>query len=176
MVLFLLYMKAELENVSSISLKKDENLCLTVKNPLSDYEVREKVVMNPSESVEQAEGSRVAEHHFSLKWEGCKKASTLTFLTAAEVKTALKKKKKIELPRDYTADDSGNFVPIFAMECRGLEPTAFFPMGDEVIVTSEGGAEFNSDVDLSEGDWGDYDEENDQPVSISDVEFKWESV
>ena len=176
MVLFLLSIQAELENVSAVSLVKGENLCLTVKNPLSDYEVREKVVINPSETVEQDEHDRSGEHHFRLTWEGSKKASTLRILTAAQVKTALKKKKGIQLPRSYTAEDAGSFVPILAVECRGLEPTAFFPMGNEFTVTSEGGAEFNSDVDLSEGDWADYDADNDQPVSISDIAFKWDSV
>ena len=48
MVVFMLYMKAELENVACISMRKDDDLCITVKNPLSDYEVREKVIFNPS--------------------------------------------------------------------------------------------------------------------------------
>jgi Eukaryotic protein of unknown function (DUF866) len=168
MVLFLLYMKAELENVESISLRYDANLCLSVKNPLSDYEVREKVVMNPSETIEQDEGSRETPHHLALKWDGSKKASILTVLTEAEAKTALKKLKKgsknsgIPPCGKYTADDSGQWRAILALETRGLEPFAFFPMGNgDFVVTSSGGKEFAQDVDLSEGDWADYDEEND---------------
>jgi len=39
-------------------------------------------------------------------------------------------------------------------------------------VVSEGGVVFEEDVDLSEGDWGDYDEENDTAVSVNEFESK----
>ena len=162
MVLFLLYIKAELENVGSVALKRDVNLCFNVRNPLSDFEIREKVVLNPSETVEQEEGAREPPHHFTLKWEGNKKASYSIVLTEAEVKTALKKKKGVEVPREYTSDDSGNWIPILAVDCRGLEPFGFFPMGGEFVVKSTGGKHFDDgEMDFGEGDWADYDEEND---------------
>lgn len=180
MVLALLYLKAELEDVSSITLRRDQNLCLSVRNPLSDYEVRDKVVMNPAETVEQEEGLREPPHHFGLKWEGSKKTSTLIVLDEKEAKSAIKSKKKKgsdELqPRDYTGEDSGSWVPILAVACRGLEPIAFFPLGDDFTVTSSGGTHFASDIDFSEGDWADYDEENDAAVSVSEIEFKWEML
>jgi Eukaryotic protein of unknown function (DUF866) len=176
MVLLLLHLKADLENVASVKLLKDVNLCISVKNPLSDFETREKVTVNPSETVEQEVNSREPPHHLRLKWDGAKKASTLTVLDDAGAKAALKKKKGAEVPRDYTADDSGNFVPILLVECRGLEPYSFHPMGNDFVVTSSGGTQFSDDVDLSEEDWADYDAENDLPVSVSAVEFRWESV
>lgn len=178
MVVFMLFMKAELENISSISLKKDENLRLSVKNPLSDFECRDKIIVNPTDFVEQDDNSREPDHNFALTWEGSKKKSTLTVLTTEQAKTILKKKKGAVLPKDnYSAEDSGHFVPILAVECRGLEPSAFFPMGQEFTATSEGGFEFDAEaVDLSEGDWADYDADNDLAVSISDIEFKWEAV
>lgn len=135
--------------------------------------------MNPSETVEQEENAREPPHHFRLNWEGNKKPSTLTFLDDAATKTNLKKKKNVQLPRSYTSDDTGSWVPMLAVDCRGMEPYAYFPMGDdnnEFVITSAEGTEFTEDVDLSEGDWADYDAENDQPVSMSDIEFKWESV
>ena len=51
-------------------------------------------------------------------------------------------------------------------------------MDGDFVVTSEGGTIFTTeDMDLvSEGDWADYDAENDAPVSLSEVEFKWEAV
>ena len=170
-------MKSELDGIQQIELKKDANLSVSVRNPLSDWETREKVVFNASELVEQEEGSRQNPHHFSIKWEGNKKACTLEVLDDAAAKSALKKKKnKDDTPRCVTEDDSGNWVPILAMECRGLEPYAYHPLGNEFIVTSTGGATFTDDVDVSEGDWGDYDEENDAAVSANEVEFKIESV
>ena len=73
MVLFILCMKAELDGVEKLSLLKNTNLCFSVRNPLSDYEVREKIVFNPSETLDQDEGDRDPPHHFAVKWEGSKK-------------------------------------------------------------------------------------------------------
>jgi hypothetical protein len=186
MVLFVLCIKAELEGVASVKLRDDvSSLCFTVKNPLSNYETREKIIVNTAEHVEQEdENSREPSCHFALKWEGAKKRSTLTVLTEAEAKTAMKKsssskkgKANPNVPREMTAEDSGgenNWVPILAMECRGLEPTHYFPAtSDEFVVMSEGGTTFTEDIDLSEGDWGDYDADHDASVSVSDFESKF---
>ena len=177
MVVFMLYMKAELENVACISMRKDDDLCITVKNPLSDYEVREKVIFNPSVLLEPEENSRSDPCHFLLKWEGNKKPCTLTVLTEQEVKTALKKKslQKEFQPADYT--ESGEWQPILCCECRGLEPTTYFPGTTEFIIQSSGGTKFTEDIDLSDPDgWTDYDADHDLPVAVSQIEFKWESV
>ena len=112
--------------------------------------------------------------------EGQKKFSTLIVLDEEGAKSAFKKMKKkggkkkgdVDVPRDMIADDSGEYVPVLAMECRGIEPYAFHPLGNEFKVTSSGGAVFEEDVDLSEGDWGDYDEENDEAVGVNEFESK----
>uniref|UniRef100_A0A7S2USF6 Uncharacterized protein n=1 Tax=Attheya septentrionalis TaxID=420275 RepID=A0A7S2USF6_9STRA len=180
MVLFLLVVKAELEGVSEASLVRDANLCISIRNPLSDYEIREKVVLNPSEFVEQQENSKEPPCHFTIKWEGSKKRSTIQVLDDAAIKSALKKKNKKgksndeSMPRSLTV--SGEFVPILALECRGVEPYAFHCLGNEFAVISEGGAKFDEDVDLSDGDWGDYDAEHDASVSISEFEAKFISA
>jgi Eukaryotic protein of unknown function (DUF866) len=179
MVLYLLYMKAEAENVGSVDLRPDSNLRISVRNPLSDCETREDVVFNPHETVDQDESSREPPHHFTLKWEGSKKPSILRALDATEAATALKKNKKHKLgsPRSYVgAEDSGNWVPLLAVECRGLEPYAFKPMKDEFVIVSEGGFRFEEDIDLGEGEWADYDAENDCPVSLQEIQFKFEAV
>ena len=179
MVLFVLQIKAELDGVQSLSLLKSTNLCFSIRNPLSDFETREKVVFDPSETLEQDDGDREPAHHFSVKWEGSKKQSTLIVLSSQEAKAALKKKQKKgkkgqddHLPRDLTADDNDDYVPVLVMECRGLEPYAFHAMGSEFKVVSEGGKVFDDDVDLSEGDWGDYDEENDAAVGVNEFESR----
>ena len=78
----------------------------------------------------------------------------------------------VGIPRDVTNDDSGNYVPVLAMECRGLEPYAFHILGNEFKVTSVGGTVFDEDVDLSDGDWGEYDEEYDAAVGVNDFASK----
>jgi hypothetical protein len=162
-----------------LSLDANANICISVRNPLSDYEVREKVAFSINETVEKEENSREPECHFVLKWEGAAKRSTLIVLDGTATKAALKKKKKFKDEfsyLSYTADHNGNYVPVLAFECRGMEPYAFHCLGDEFVVESEGGIRFESDVDLSDGDWGEYDEENDAAVSISDFETKIEAV
>ena len=162
---------------SSVELRPDANLRISVKNPLSDDEVRENVVFNPVETVEQEEGAREPPYHFALKWEGSKKTSILQVLDEKETASALKKKKyKGEKPRAYSGNDNGQWVPLLAMECRGLEPYAFHPMKDEFIINSEGGVRFEDDIELGEGEWTDYDAENDVPVSMDGIEFKFEAV
>ena len=167
----------------SLSIKPDANISVSVRNPLSDFEVREKVAFPLNETVE-AENDKEPACHFALKWEGSPKRSVLTVLSPAELKTAAKKSNKKKksasngpVPKTaYEAEDSGQWVPILAMECRGLEPYAFHALGDEFVVESEGGARFDEEVDLSETDWADYDPENDMAVSISDFETKFESM
>ncbi|OEU17130.1 hypothetical protein FRACYDRAFT_207458 [Fragilariopsis cylindrus CCMP1102] len=178
-VIFILFMKAETENVGEIELRSDINLRISVKNSLSE-ETRENIVFNRSETVEQYEGDREAPYHFSLRWEGSKKPSILRALNDKEIATALKKKKKYKggLPRKFTGDDGDclSWVPLCAFECRGLEPYAFHPMTDEFVITSENGFRFDEDIELEDNEWADYDAENDVPVSIQDVEFKFEAV
>ncbi|GFH51319.1 hypothetical protein CTEN210_07795 [Chaetoceros tenuissimus] len=182
MVVYILYVKAELEGIGSISISPTANLCMDVRNPSTGDEIRERVVIDPNEFVEQEEGAREPPHHFSLKWEDSKKASTLTVLSAAELKTALKKKKgksKGKDPymiRNVTAEDNNEYVPVAAFETRGIEPYAFHPMGGEFIVESEAGMQFDAeDVDLSD-DWADYDTENDIAVSITEFQSKFDGT
>lgn len=177
----MLFIKAEVENVGEIQLRTgDVNLRISVRNSLSDWEKRDDVVFNPSELVEQDdESSREPPSHFSIKWEGSKKASVLRYLDAKETATALKKKKKHKggSPRTFTGDDGNDaWVPILAVECRGLEPYDFRPMKDEFIITSENGYVFDEDVEFEDGEWADYDADNDCPVSISELQFKFEAV
>ncbi len=144
-------------------------------------------MIDPSELIDN-DDTKEPPYHFGIRWEGSKKTSVLTVLDMESVKTALKqgtkKGKKAKagevdprMPRSYTDEDNQSFVPILAMECRGIEPFAFHPMGGEFIVESEGGVKFDGDdVDLSEGDWADYDENNDQAVTISEFESKFDTL
>jgi Eukaryotic protein of unknown function (DUF866) len=76
--------------------------------------------------------------------------------------------------KSITAEQSGQWVPVVAFDCRGLMPIMWHPHTD-FVVSSTGGTVFN-EVDLSEGDWGEYDEEHDLAMSITDIEHKWETT
>ncbi|OEH79440.1 TBC domain-containing protein [Cyclospora cayetanensis] len=56
--------------------------------------------------------------------------------------------------RPYTAADSGQFVPIVAFECRGMEPTKWTPTAGCIV---KGSKTSFSDADLAE-DWAEFDE------------------
>jgi hypothetical protein len=144
---------------------------------LSDSETRDNVVFNPSEEIEQDESSREPPHHFAIKWDGSKKVSTLIALDDKAATAALKKQKKYKAgpPRPYTGDDSGDWVPMLAVECRGLEPYKFEPMKDEFIIASNGTV-FDEDIELGDCEWADYDAQADVPVSLTEIEFKFEAV
>ena len=60
-------------------------------------------------------------------------------------------------------------TPLVVFESRGVDIVGWHPSTD-IQVVSEGGYVFD-DVDLGEGEWADYDEENDQSVSILNFSF-----
>eukprot|EP00527_Entomoneis_sp_CCMP2396_P005928 CAMPEP_0198137758 /NCGR_PEP_ID=MMETSP1443-20131203/1220_1 /TAXON_ID=186043 /ORGANISM="Entomoneis sp., Strain CCMP2396" /LENGTH=193 /DNA_ID=CAMNT_0043799291 /DNA_START=5 /DNA_END=586 /DNA_ORIENTATION=+ len=193
MVVFILDVKADLEKVASLAIAAGSTLCVSVRNPLNDYEIREKIVIDTSELEPEEEDitvhhpgrvldthDRVPPHHFALKWPDEKKKSTIRVLNGTEAlpeKKSSKKKGKQEAPaslptREMVADDSGNFVPILALECEGLEPYAFHPMGNEFIVTGSDGTQYK-EVDLSEGAWSEFEMATGS-TSITNFETKFE--
>jgi hypothetical protein len=70
MVLFVLYFKASLENVEIISFPENHTWCLDVRNPQSDWEVRERVTLS-TDDVLDVSGSR-GSFNFVVRWDGHK--------------------------------------------------------------------------------------------------------
>jgi hypothetical protein len=184
MVVFVLYVKADLDGVDTLSLDPTAQLCISVRNPLSpeyDYEVREKVIIDPSELEEPAfvKLNSKGHHqeteppcHFALKWEGAPKRSTVEVLDRDSSVTLLESSSNnlkqatykstadngtLPVPREMTGRDSGNFVPILRLECQGVEPYQFHVIGGEFSLTNKAGAKYE-EVDLSEGGWNKVDE------------------
>ena len=158
MVLFVLYVQAELENVETLAAPPLHRWCLDVKEPQSD-ETREAVMVSDEHEVDVAGGR--GHVHFTLKWPGASKPSQLTVMR--DVK---------KLTRQVTGADSGAFVPFVAFECRGLEVAAWHPESGYRVVSKDRHAVFE-DVDLSD-DWADYDEEGEQSVGVYGVKWKLE--
>ncbi|KAG6618548.1 DUF866 domain-containing protein [Phytophthora cinnamomi] len=158
MVLFVLYVKADLENVETLTAPELHRWCLDVKEPRGD-EKREAVFVSDGDAVDVAGGR--SEVNFTLKWPGANKPAQLTVVR--DVK---------KLTRAVTAADSGEFVPFVGFECRGLEPYAWHPESGYTVVSAGGHAKFQ-DVDLSE-DWADYDGDGEQSVGIYEIEYKFE--
>jgi hypothetical protein len=95
--------------------------------------------------------------NFIMKWDP--KSTHQAYIKIVEVK---------KMTGDYTGENSGSFVTVLGMECRGLVPKRWIP-GADCFCESVGGKKFD-DVDLTEGEWADYDDENDAPVSIMGLE------
>jgi hypothetical protein len=72
----------------------------------------------------------------------------------------------------YTADANGQFAPFVTLDCRGLEFVGFDPKGEWKCKGAESDTVF-SEVDLTEGEWVDYDEKAALPVGISKIEGEW---
>ncbi|CAG8655751.1 16514_t:CDS:2 [Acaulospora colombiana] len=74
--------------------------------------------------------------------------------------------------KPYTIENSGKFAQIAVIECRGLEITDFDPMTGFKAKGVDSGTIFES-IDLTEGDWAEYDEKAEVPVRISDIKSKF---
>jgi len=97
-------------------------------------------------------GSR-GEANFVWKCKNCKRESS------ASMKAA---------PKPYEQSEPAEPQSIIEFDCRGLEFTEFRPEGDWLADGAESGTKFTS-VDLSEGEWFDYDEKLGEEVSIKDM-------
>lgn len=74
--------------------------------------------------------------------------------------------------RKYVKNHEGSFVTIVEFDCRGMEPFAFSPREGWVVEASEGGQKFE-EVDLTDGEWVDYDEKLKETVRVFELEFKF---
>ncbi|KAH7846395.1 hypothetical protein Vadar_013493 [Vaccinium darrowii] len=70
-------------------------------------------------------------------------------------------------PLTHEISQSGNYVPLMLFDCRGYEPVEF-AFGSGWKVESIEGTKFDA-VDLSGGDFAEYDEKGECPVMISNV-------
>ena len=132
MVLLVLHVKAELENIESITFPPDIQYCFDVKDAQSDEE--KKGVFLCADEIAEVDGSK-GDANFAMRFPDCKKQCTVTFTDVKGV------------TRDtITAEDSGNFVPIRGSDCRGLELAKWTPT-EGLVVKSTGGTKWEN-VDL----------------------------
>lgn len=76
-----------------------------------------------------------------------------------------------EAPKAYTHSDTPKAQKIIEFDCRGLEFVEFKPDGEWKATGIESNTKFDA-IDLTEGDWYDYDEKASEEVSIQGQ--KWE--
>ncbi|KAG5916784.1 hypothetical protein E4U42_007514 [Claviceps africana] len=100
-------------------------------------------------------GSR-GEANFVWRCKNCKRESS------ASIKAG---------PVAYEQSEPAKPHQIIEFDCRGLEFTEFKPEGEWLAEGADSGTKFTG-IDLSEGEWFDYDEKAGDEVSIKDI--SWE--
>jgi hypothetical protein len=73
--------------------------------------------------------------------------------------------------KSYEATDPAKKVNILELDCRGLEFIDFKADGEWLAEGTESGTRFTA-IDLSDGEWFEYDEKAGEEVSITGI--KWE--
>lgn len=71
----------------------------------------------------------------------------------------------------YTVEDDSKLVPILQIDARGLDLSDFVAEGRFECKGLNSGTTFN-EVDLSDGEWYDYDDKVSEEVSVTEI--KWE--
>ncbi|KAL2759619.1 hypothetical protein ACRALDRAFT_2094754, partial [Sodiomyces alcalophilus JCM 7366] len=99
-------------------------------------------------------GSR-GEANFVWKCKNCKRESSATIQAA---------------PTPYEQSEPAKARQILLFDCRGLEFTEFVPEGEWLAEGSESGTKFEA-IELTDGEWYDYDEKAGEEVSIKDLSW-----
>ncbi|THW60353.1 DUF866-domain-containing protein [Aureobasidium pullulans] len=103
----------------------------------------------------EVSGSR-GEANFVWKCKNCKREHSATIK---------------EAPKAYAHNDTPKSQKIIEIDCRGLEFVEFKPDGEWKATGIGSNTKFDA-IDLTEGDWYDYDEKASEEVSIQGQ--KWE--
>lgn len=163
MVYLLVKIKCELENLTNLA-------------PGEDFTYHFKLVCANCGEVSKRESTLNAEESFSTQPRGQKSGHGNSQKDKA-VANLIQKCDLCERTgtlavveghgKPYTAEDSekGAFVPIICLDCRGMQPAEFFPGPGWTAEGAESGTKF-LDIDLSEGEFSEYDEKVAASVGI----------
>ncbi|KAL0584834.1 hypothetical protein ABG067_005278 [Albugo candida] len=157
MVLYLLYVSAELQDVEWLTMSSETSWHLNVMDPIT-RDIREGVVISERDVVPIAGGRSNA--NFVLTWPGSQKASYITVVR--DVKN---------VTRPIRGEDSGQYVPMVGFECRGIEPIAWSPIGDFRVKA------LNGDIFIADDfrdDWSDFDEDHQVALGVFEVRSKFQ--
>ncbi|CAO3565560.1 unnamed protein product [Mortierella alpina] len=78
-------------------------------------------------------------------------------------------------PVAYSIENNDRFATIVTIECRGLELVGFEPREGWKAKGAESNTVFE-EIDLTDGEWVDYDEKSEVPVGISKIEAKFVKI
>ena len=189
MPLYYLKFKCDLENVSELSFREDTLFKLDVESESGErrdgitFCTAEETELTGSKGtilfIEYRRNTYLAQFVFFLLWlhitfRLC--VGTANFVMKWD-KTAthqayIKVVSEKKFTGKYLSTDSGTKKTMLCLECRGLVPVRWVAGVDLQCVTASG-KRFN-EVDLTDGDWADYDDEADEAVSITNAEHSFE--
>ncbi|KAG1445202.1 hypothetical protein G6F55_012044 [Rhizopus delemar] len=155
-----LYIKADLENVTDLAPTDDCEWYFKVECT-SCHEVDENWISFNQQDTYEISGSR-GSASLVMRCKFCKREGTAQFEPSFKIKK-------------YNIEQNGKFQQIAQFDCRGLELVDFQPRDSWFAKGAESDTVFN-DIDLSEGEWAEYDEKSGEPVGISDIKekhFEW---
>ncbi|XP_015428917.1 PREDICTED: UPF0587 protein C1orf123 [Dufourea novaeangliae] len=160
MVKIALQVKVTMENIEELRPSGDEfrwYLKFTCCNCREASEKWNYVLL--SETVPAQKGHAV--QHFTSKCKHCARENSMMIL-----KDSIK---------PYVARDLDEFQTIAVYDCRGLDPCDFSPRNGWIAKAVNNGTEF-TDVDLTEGEWAGYCDKIKEPVTIYEIEHRFERV
>ncbi|KAL5106732.1 CXXC motif containing zinc binding protein [Taenia crassiceps] len=161
MPVFDLLLRARLTNISELSPSGDDfQWCLKVRCS-NCMEVHDKWVFVCAQRREAVKGLR-GFANLKLKCRFCGREN-LAGVVEGSVKS-------------YREEDSEKVRPVVRLECRGMQPVEFSPRDGWRVVSNSNCATVFSDVDLTDGEWMDYDDDGGCCVEIFDVQTEIKSA
>ncbi|CAD6883953.1 unnamed protein product [Tilletia controversa] len=164
MPFFALSIKAQCENVTGLEPADDEFSVICRVKCTSCHEEHPNIVgMQYGEEKELTKSRGTA--HLVMSCNFCRSQMSAKF----EEPTS-----KAPLYRPYAPPESSgaDFQVLCVADCRGMEMVSFEPRGTWKCRSTASKTEF-TDVTFEDGEWTDYDEKGDVPVSIMEFESKW---
>jgi hypothetical protein len=152
MVLQLIKISCELDNLDSFEVPEDHDFIFDIELGISELRKNVKFTVQTEEEIPNSRG--VA--NIVLKID----KNSFASIRAEPLPKIVK--------RELCFSDSGKYVALLALECRGCEVKAWKPTGYYKATTSHGTV--FEEVDLSSGEWYDVDKETNEPVSITNVQ------
>ncbi|KAL2544962.1 hypothetical protein Fot_14195 [Forsythia ovata] len=158
MVNYMLMIGAELENLTDLQPQggcDDPNFTYYFKLKCGNCgEVTQKeTCVSLNETVPSAKGK--SDVHLAQKCKFCSRDGTVTMITA----------RGSPLTQEHA--EAGRYAPLMMFDFRGFEPVDF-AFGSGWKAESIEGTKFN-DIDLSGGEFAEYDEKGECPVMISNL-------
>ena len=157
MPIFVLNAVFEMEAVDKFEVPSDTTWTFDIKQGAGDEE-KKGVVIDPDEE-DEVPNTKNTVANLVVKFPGDKSHSYLRVIKPGELKGLV--------TQPITGEDAqkSKMVPIAAFECRGLEPTRWYPTGP-YTVTSISGTTYE-DVDLRNEEWCEYDEKSGEAMTLS---------